>query len=169
MSALGASDVAYTLQEGTQFACPSDPHYRAVFKLVFGDGSLTYPSGGVPLTKAKLGCSVRIVSLQILDNGSGDGYDYKYDYANDKIRIYNSQGSHTHDIKAIGGLTSSEALFLDASQSFGKNAATDRTIVGSTSATTGGVVASTAGAGDELGTSDAIADSTTLYVHVVGF
>jgi hypothetical protein len=49
--------------------------------------------------------------------------------------------THTHDVKAIGGLTSSEALFLDASQSFGKTAATNRTIVGSTSATTGGVVA----------------------------
>lgn len=48
--------------------------------------------------------------------------------------------THTHDMKAIGGLTVSEALALDASQKFGKNAATDRTIVGSTSATTGGVV-----------------------------
>jgi hypothetical protein len=57
------------------------------------------------------------------------------------FHYYNSVDTHTHDIKAIGGLTSSEALFLDASQSFGKTAATNRTIVGSTSATTGGVVA----------------------------
>jgi hypothetical protein len=48
--------------------------------------------------------------------------------------------THTHDILAIGGLVSSEPLLLDAAQSFGKAAATNRTVVGSTSATTGGVV-----------------------------
>lgn len=62
-----------------------------------------------------------------------------------KIHLYNEAPGHTHDMLAKGGLTSSEALFLDASQSFGKTAATDRTIVGSTSATTGGVVAAAAG------------------------
>ena len=168
MSALAASDVTYALQEGTQFASPADPMYRAVFKLTFGDGSLTYPSGGIPLTKAKLGCPAKIVSLQIIDGANANGLAYKYDYANEKLRIYNTTAAHTHDIKAIGGLTSSEALFLDSSQSFGKNAATDRTIAGSTSATTGGVVASAASAGDELGTGDAPA-AASVYVHVVGW
>lgn len=167
MADVAASDVAYTLQEGTQSASPSDPKYKAVFKLVFGDGALTYPSGGIPLTKAKLGCPANLLSFKILDGGAASGVIVKYDYANQKLRLYNSVSAHTHDIKAIGGLTSSEALFLDASQKFGKTAATDRTIVGSTSATTGGVVNSAVASGVELG--NVAFAAITMYAEVAGY
>jgi hypothetical protein len=64
--------------------------------------------------------------------------------AGGKIHIYNAVAPHTHDVLALGGLTSSEPLFVDAAVSFGKNAATNRTIVGATAATTGGVMPSAA-------------------------
>lgn len=115
-------------------------------------GPSSYTSGGEVLTKdvcrqAMEGIS-EIYSLMVpraMPTGGatsvGCGFEIQNTSTNTgTFHYYNSVDAHTHDIKAIGGLTSSEALFLDASQKFGKTAATDRTVVGSTSATTGGVV-----------------------------
>lgn len=87
MSAIGATDVTYAIQEGTA-AKTSTSHFEATFSLSFGDGALTYPSGGIPLTKAKLGCPAFIKDLVFIDGGSANGYVYKYDRANEKIRMY---------------------------------------------------------------------------------
>lgn len=88
MAALNASSVAYT-----QLLKPrkDDSNFRTFeFKLVFGDGASTYPAGGIPLTAAKLGCPVQVRSLDLFSPSSGDGYLYKYDFVNNKIRIYQS-------------------------------------------------------------------------------
>lgn len=92
MADIAAGDVTYTKIEGTQFSCPSDPRFSAQFTLAFGDGALTYPTGGIPLTKAKLGCPTNLDSLVIMDDGNGDGFIYKFDKSNSKIRIYQSAG-----------------------------------------------------------------------------
>lgn len=111
----------------------------------------SYASGGEDLTTAILKATTRLNKIDAIIFTSKAG---QITGSFDGVSTATSQGKlhafqaglagHTHDIKAIGGLTSSEALFLDASQSFGKTAATDRTIVGATSATTGGVVAAAA-------------------------
>ena len=95
----------------------------------------SYATGGLGLTGTTLGLTATPRSVH---GNPKSGYVFEYDYSNQKLKAFVSG----HDMKAIGGLTSSEALFLDASQSFGKQAATDRTVVGSTAATTGGVLAS---------------------------
>lgn len=113
----------------------------------------TYTSGGEVMTaaiaNAKLGLStIDYMNFTPLVPSAGTTYvQLVYDHAavgTAKIHASNAVAAHTHNITAIGGLVSSEALFLDASQKFGKAAATDRTIVGSTSATTGGVAVNTA-------------------------
>lgn len=115
----------------------------------------TYTSGGEALTTAIAAAALGLTSIDYLNftplvPAAGTTYALPvYDHTAGgsnlgKIHVQSAVAAHTHDIKAIGGLTSSEALFLDASQSFGKTAATNRTIVGSTSATTGGVVNNTA-------------------------
>lgn len=53
--------------------------------------------------------------------------------------------THTHDLLFIGGITATEAVAIQGGDTLGKNAATNRTIAGSASATKGGVVAVTAG------------------------
>jgi hypothetical protein len=165
MAAIAASGVVYTAANTSKFGIKDDAGIRQQkLKMVFGNAADTYPSGGIPMSGLSAwGFPNKIAEVLIIDGVSGDGNTYKYDSVNNKMRIYRSAGftpagtngapaftgaalgTHIHDIKAIGGLTSSEALFLDASQKFGKNAATDRTIVGSTSATTGGVVATDLG------------------------
>jgi hypothetical protein len=68
--------------------------------IAFGDGSLTYPSGGVPMTLAKLGLKRDIKELRIVDGG-GDGFKYDWDKANNKIRIF-TQGI---EVDAAGSAT----------------------------------------------------------------
>lgn len=175
MADIAAGDVAYTRQEGSQKGCPSDPEGGATFKLVFGDGSLTYPTGGIPLTGGKLGCPIKINSFQIVDGGNGNGYVIKFDYANNKLRIYRAPAqTHAHDLLIIGGqaAASTAALAWYATDILGKEAATNKTILGADSATKGGVTSSTLAAANltELtGGSTAVTSATTMYAKVSGW
>jgi hypothetical protein len=101
MADIAASDVTYTLKEGTQFACPSDPRYSAAFAISFGNGALTYPAGGIPLTKGKLGCPTDLEALLIDDASSADGYLYKHDRANNKLRIYQGDNDNAGDAPLV--------------------------------------------------------------------
>ena len=163
MSALVAGSVTYSLQKARKL---SDSRNLNLVKLTFGDGSLTYPTGGIPLTIAKLGCPTTVESLMIVDKGTS-GYDFKYDATNKKLVMFQN-AAHAHDILALGGLTSSEALFLDASQKFGKNAATNRTVAGANSATTGGIQSAEPGANEQVPSTVAPA-AQTIYVEVIGW
>lgn len=96
MADIVAGDLTYTLQGGTD-QIGGDSRYEAVFKVVFGDGVDTYPAGGVPLTKAKLGCPNALEECHLMDASDGDGYVYKYDAENEKIRIYQSNLDDTTD------------------------------------------------------------------------
>ena len=167
MPDIAAGNVTYTLQEGTQYSSPADPRRCAVYKIGFGNSTLTYPSGGVPLTKAKLGCPTHIVALEIIDISDADGLAYKYDYENAKIRIYNMTAGHAHDVLIKGGTdpASTDAINVKT-LILGKEAATDATVLGVDSATKGGVVASTAAAGGELASAPA---ATVLYAKVTGW
>lgn len=147
--AIAASDFAF-VEEAVM-----GPRMR--MKIFTWTGPASYASGGESLTTA-IGNSLgfkeihAVVVSRLIKASDGSSVGVTFDHngtAGTTFGKFRAVGggvaAHTHDIKAIGGLTSSEALFLDASQSFGKTAATNRTIVGSTSATTGGVVANTAG------------------------
>jgi len=115
-------------------------------------GTHSYTSGGEIVTQAILKAFSGLLEVRfwnfakLMKSDFSTATNISFDHARTAaqvgvIHIFQAHAAHTHDILAIGGLTSSETLFLDASQSFGKNAATNRTIVGATSATTGGVVA----------------------------
>lgn len=96
MADLAAADVTYTQVEGSQKASPSEPRRSAVFTVAFGDGALTIPSGGIPLTKAKLGCPTQIDELYVMDGGS-NGFMYKYDSANTKLQVYQGDSDGVAD------------------------------------------------------------------------
>lgn len=107
MADIAAADLTYTLQEGTQQTAGNSRN-QAVYKIVLGDGTDTYPSGGVPITKAKVNCPTTIEAFNIIDASDADGLVYKYDYENDKIRIYQSNLDDTTDgplVEYSGGST----------------------------------------------------------------
>lgn len=168
MADIAAADVTYTQQEGTQKSGPSDPRFSGVFKIAFGDGSLNYPANGIPLTKAKLGCPNNIDEFVILDASDGDGKMYKYDRENGKLRIYNTVAAHAHDFLVKGGTAAASTDALNIKTAIiGKESATDATALGADSATKGGVLASTATTGSEMGNTAVAA--TVLYAKVVGW
>lgn len=168
MADIAASDVTYTEIAGSVKASPSDPRRSAVFTLAFGNGTLTYPSGGVPVTKAKLGCPTNVDEFIVMDIGAS-GYTVKYDLTNNKIRLFNPTATHAHDLLVKGGqaAASTAALAHYATDILGKEAATDATITAAASATKGGVVSRTASAGAELG--NVAVTATTLKIKVVGY
>jgi hypothetical protein len=73
----------------------SDKIKKVVATITFGNGALTYPALGVPVTAALFGFRNTIQSLEFVDDSSGDGYVYKYDATNKTIRIYQANYTAT--------------------------------------------------------------------------
>jgi len=88
MAQIAASDVTYAVIEGAAQACPSDPQMERAFTISFGNGTLEYTNGGIPLTKAKLGCPANIQQLHIMDMASTGGVVAKWNYTANTIRLY---------------------------------------------------------------------------------
>ena len=130
---------------------------RAVNATIAFDSS--YPTGGESLTAANLGLGV----LDKVEIESKSGYTFSYDYTNSKVLAYVSGAvaAHTHDLKIIGGQAAAgtAATAYYATDIFGKEAATNATIVGADSATKGGVVS---GAAVSAGALAEVADTTNL-------
>lgn len=87
MADIAATDVTYTEEAGSA-RFNTSMRREAVFSIAFGNATLTYPSGGIPLTKGKMGCPTQIDDLIIEDASAADGVVYKWDRTNNKIRAY---------------------------------------------------------------------------------
>jgi hypothetical protein len=171
MADLAAGDLTYTLVKQRK-EDSSNKVYN--FTVAFGNGALTYPSGGVPLTAGNLGCPNQIISLVIDGPASADGLIYKYDKANNKIRMYRAPAqTHAHDLKIIGGqaATTTNEVGHYATDILGKEAATDATVAKADSATKGGVLSETLAAAAlvEVTAASYAPAATTLYVEVTGW
>lgn len=162
MAAIASSDLTLTLQtsfrEGTRKA--------AVYRIAFGDGSLTYPSGGVPLpSAASFGMTWELTYVRLLDHDDASGIIWKYDYANKKLRGYiqgtviSAAGAATLDDYAIN--TATETLAAAANQPGG-----GAVVLGLGNTTAAGTIY--IGKLVELTTTHAPA-AQTLYVEAVGF
>lgn len=75
MADLAATNVTYTLVNARKKG-DSRTHNRV--RLAFGDGALTFPAAGIPLTKGKLGCPTTIESLIVVDKGTS-GFNFVCD------------------------------------------------------------------------------------------
>ena len=98
MADIALSDISYT-QQGRGRKRQGRKEVR--FLIEFGDGVLTYPSGGVPIAKASLGLPVAIDSMNIYDGASANGLVYKYDSQNEKIRIYEGDYAQAGDAPLV--------------------------------------------------------------------
>lgn len=85
MADLVAADVTVTVED-RQIVGKTK---RNRVKIVFGDGALTYPSGGVPMPGAsKFGMVRNLDYLILFDTDSAVGLLWKYDKVNKKFRGY---------------------------------------------------------------------------------
>ncbi len=168
MANIAAGDVTYTV---TKQSLLEDGRRMNVVTLAFGDGVLTYPAGGIPITIGKLGCPTAVDSLSVIDR-STSGYTFTYDLTNSKLLVFQSAGSaHTHDLLLKGGQAAAgtAAAAWYATDILGKEAATDKTILGADSATKGGVLASTPASGAEAQASTVAIAAQTIIVQVIGW
>ncbi len=88
MAQIAAADVTYSEIAGLANASPGRPMVERGMVISFGNGTLSYTNGGIPLTKASLGCPTALKTLVMMDEASSTGYVPKLDYSNLKIRLY---------------------------------------------------------------------------------
>lgn len=120
MAAIAVTDVTATLVDKTEIGKVSKTH---VMDLTFGNGTLTYPTGGIPLSTSLLGMKRNVDAVQICDASNADGFVYKWDRTNNKILIYTqgvlvgAAGAQTLDdfpVTAGVGVTADTHLSLKA-------------------------------------------------------
>lgn len=112
MADIAASDVTYSIIEESLL---EDSFRKSIASIAFGDGALTYPTGGVPLTKAKLGMPNHLRSIKMVDPANANGFLYKLDLTNEKIRIYQGDNDNAADaplIELVGGAATPAAATL---------------------------------------------------------
>jgi len=110
--------------------------------IAFGNGTDTYPSGGIPLGgKEQFGINKQVKAVFI--DQPVDGYVYKIDCSNPnnlKLRIYWA----ANDLKILGGTTPDTNATIGTVASDGpklvKTASGDQTILSANAATNGGVL-----------------------------
>jgi len=170
MADLAASDVTYTIVAQMR---EDRGQKMNLVTLAFGDGALTYPAGGIPMTKAKMGMFADLSAMIPVGNATA-GYVFQFDKANQKLMVLSSSVSstaahthttpaHAHDIvlkdatQADGATTRVNAT----ANKLGANTGGDITITGA--GANGGVQNSAAGVSGSSGaavTATALAQAT---------
>jgi hypothetical protein len=168
MADLAVGDVTYTILD-QRIGLNSRRCNRV--RLAFGDGALTVPANGIPISKGKLGCPNIVESMVVVDQGTS-GYVFQYDQSAEKLVVMRAPAqTHAHDLKIIGGqaAASTAATAYYATDIFGKEAATDKTIAKADSATKGGVLSETLAAAALSEASAVAIAAQTIEVEVIGW
>lgn len=167
MADLAVGDVTYTILKKRIY----NSRRHILVQLAFGDGALTYPAGGIPLSKGNLGCPNDVESLVVVGQGTS-GYKFQYIRSTNKLVMVQSPvRTHAHDLKIIGGqaATTTNELGHYATDILGKEAATDATIAKADSATKGGVISETLAAAALSEASTVAIAAQTIEVEVIGW
>jgi len=98
MAAIAASDVTLSLDE--ELRQTNQKRNRAT--VTFGDGALTYPSGGVPLPAiGNFGMVEAMNGVVFLEPNAANGFVYKYDISAHTVRIYQGDNNNAADAPLI--------------------------------------------------------------------
>ena len=167
MADIAAGDVTYTV---INQRIGMGSRKMNTIRLAFGDGALTYPAAGIPLSKGKMGCPVNIESMVVVDKGTS-GYSFMYDQSAEKLVMFQEAArTHTHDVKIIAGQAAASTDAISAKTlTLGKESATNITIAGANSATLGGVVSTTLAAQASAEPSAVAIAAQTIEVEVIGY
>lgn len=167
MSNIGASDVTYAILKQRKNASSQNSN---LVRLSFGNGVLTYPAGGIPISIGKLGCPTYVESMVVVDQGTS-GYKFQYDQSAQKLVMMQAPAqTHGHDFTVTKGaiLGSSElGLSADATSATVNNNTIASTLV---LAKATGPVASETLAASALSQASAVAIAAqVIEVEVIGW
>ena len=96
MPNIGATNVTYSIGERKKIG----RKFFVFAQVSFGNGVLTYPSGGIPLTTSKFEVT-DLDSVEIVES-NGKGLMYEWDRSANKIRIFNPTGESNVDTNKVG-------------------------------------------------------------------
>lgn len=95
MGAFASTDVTVTVAaRDREIAGAQAGRNMALAQVAFGDGALTYATGGVPLPAIGTFGFRRAISLALIQQPYANGFIYKYDPDNHKLKIF-TQGIRT--------------------------------------------------------------------------
>lgn len=166
MADIAAGDVTYTLLKQRNLA---DSRRQNLVRLAFGNGVLTYPANGIPISKGKMGCPAIIESMVVVDKGTS-GYIFTYDQSAEKLVVTQAPiQTHSHDLfirdnTVADGATTRINVGTNALSS---NTGANFTIAGNT--TTGGVLNATLAAAAMSEASTVAIAAQTIEVEVIGW
>lgn len=89
MAALNANSVTYVVKNLRRMGNSKVQNRIAV---TFGDGTATYPAGGVPLTIGKMGCP-NIVESGVVASAGTSGYVFRYNQATNNLLMFRNQAT----------------------------------------------------------------------------
>lgn len=174
MANIASTDVVYTLSTHKKM---EDSRHIVTASLVFGNGTLTYPAGGIPLLKGSLGCPHSIDSFNVEDVAAS-GYVFMYDRVNEKLRMFQSAAisasAHTHDILLKNGTVVDGATTRvnAGADKLGANTGGDLTITGGGAnggVVAGGAISAAAPSFAELTGGSSAPAAQTIKITVIGW
>lgn len=98
MAAIASSNVTYSVVKSK---IGEGGYKEQILSIAFGNGALTYPAGGIPLLKGKMGLPTDVQEFGLIDPASANGFVYKYDKTNNKLRIYQGDNDNVADAPLI--------------------------------------------------------------------
>lgn len=93
MTALAAADVTVSCTARNRDIVPAGPKQVNLVDISFGDDTLTYPTGGVPMPAIGNFGYKKAIEFCAIEQPA-NGYFYKYDRTNHKMMVY-TQGVRT--------------------------------------------------------------------------
>lgn len=168
MADLAAGDLTYVVINNRTLG-NSRKSVRA--SIAFGNGSLTVPADGIPISKGKLGCPNVIESLIVVDQGTS-GYHFQYDQSAEKLVVMQAPAqTHSHilflrDNAAAAAELNTKAVYA-ATNALGANTGTNISIAGGLA--TGGVNSTTLAAAALAEASTVAIAAQTIEVEVIGW
>lgn len=112
MTALAATDVSVSIPPTDRNIVSDSPKLISLATITFGDGALTYPTGGVPMPdKAQFGFCRQIQHI-IIQQPVSIGFVFRYDQADHKMKILTQgvvTGSTSVTTSANGALVENSA------------------------------------------------------------
>lgn len=110
MPQLGTADITYTQLAYASHGSPSEPMRQFQFTMLFPNGAnVLYTSGGIPLSRGKLGCPAILEKFILEDEGSSVGYVAKWDNVANTIRLY-QMSINTTAASGTGAIVVTQAL-----------------------------------------------------------
>lgn len=110
MPQIGTADVTYTHVVGSTQGSPSVPMHERVVNISFGNGTLFYTNGGIPLSIQKLGTPQSLQRFIMMDEGSSVGYVAKFDKTAISLRLYVSTNTTAAGTTALVELNTAAAV-----------------------------------------------------------